>query len=141
VIIDAAHNPHGVAALVRTITEEFDFSSIITVVAPMGDKDVRGILEGLDEIADRVVVTANSSPRSAAINDVEALAHSIYGPDRVTSIPTLTEAIVKAVEQAKLDNDVNDENCAVLITGSVVTAGEARAILRRMSSRESSEVQ
>ena len=141
VIIDAAHNPHGVAALVRTITEEFDFSSIITVVAPMGDKDVRGILEGLDEIADRVVVTANSSPRSAAINDVEALAHSIYGPDRVTSIPTLIDAIVKAVEQAKLDNDVNDENCAVLITGSVVTAGEARAILRRMSSRESSEEQ
>jgi dihydrofolate synthase/folylpolyglutamate synthase len=85
------------------------------------------------------VVTANSSPRSAAINDVEALAHSIYGPDRVTSIPTLIDAIVKAVEQAKLDNDVNDENCAVLITGSVVTAGEARAILRRMSSRESSD--
>jgi folylpolyglutamate synthase/dihydropteroate synthase len=45
---------------------------------------------------------------------------------------------VKAIEQAKLDNDINDENCAVIITGSVVTAGESRAILRRMSSRESS---
>ena len=138
VIVDAAHNPHGIAALVRTIKDEFDFSSLITVVAPMGDKDVRGIFEGLADIADRVVVSANSSTRSAAINDAEAIAHSIYGPDRTIVIPHLSDAIVKAIEQAKLDNDINDENCAVIITGSVVTAGEARAILRRMSSRESS---
>ena len=104
----------------------------------MGDKDVRGIFEGLADIADRVVVSANSSSRSAAINDAEAIVHSIYGPDSTTVITHLSDAIVKAIEQAKLDNDINDENCAVIITGSVVTAGEARAILRRMSSRESS---
>ena len=45
VIIDAAHNPHGAISLKRTIQEEFDFDYIIGVIAPMGDKDVDGILE------------------------------------------------------------------------------------------------
>ncbi len=135
VIVDAGHNPHGISALARTIADEFDFSSLIVVVAPMGDKDVRGILEGLTEIAGRVIVTVNSMPRSAHLSDLTELAHSIFGTDRVTAIPHLSDAILKAVEQAKLENDINDQNCGVLITGSVVTAGEARAIIRRMEKR------
>jgi hypothetical protein len=33
------------------------------------------------------------------------------------------------MEQAKLLNALDDGNCAVLITGSVVTAGEARSFV------------
>ena len=134
VIVDAAHNPHGAAALTLTVSNEFDFSTIIAVVAPMGDKDVIGILEALEPIADRVVLSANSSPRAMDITELERLAKQIFGHDRVTAIPTLSDAIRKSIEQAKLDNDINDGNCAVLITGSVVTAGEGRAIVKKYGS-------
>ncbi|MSV62791.1 MAG: dihydrofolate synthase, partial [Actinobacteria bacterium] len=134
VIVDAAHNPHGAAALTLTVSNEFDFSTIIAVVAPMGDKDVIGILEALEPIADRVVLSANSSPRAMDITELERLAKQIFGHDRVTAIPTLSDAIRKSIEQAKLDNDINDGNCAVLITGSVVTAGEGRTIVKKYGS-------
>lgn len=134
VIVDAAHNPHGAAALTLTVSNEFDFSTIIAVVAPMGDKDVIGILEALEPIADRVVLSANSSPRAMDIAELERLGKQIFGHDRVTAIPTLSDAIRKSIEQAKLDNDINDGNCAVLITGSVVTAGEGRAIVKKYGS-------
>ena len=131
VILDAAHNPHGATALTQTISNEFDFSTIIAVVAPMGDKDVVGILEALEPIADRIVLSSNSSPRVMPVGELERLAKQIFGHDRVSVIPTLSDAIRKSIEQAKLDNDINDGNCAVLITGSVVTAGEGRTIVKK----------
>ena len=135
VIIDAAHNPHGAQSLKRTISEEFDFDSIIGVIAPMGDKDVDGILEELESVVNRVIVSKNSSHRAADLSELRASAQGIFGSERVTAIESLQEALVKAIEQAKLDNGVSDSNTAVLVAGSVVTAGEARGIIRRMKEK------
>jgi len=137
VIIDAAHNPHGAQSLKRTISEEFDFDSIIGVIAPMGDKDVDGILEELESVVNRVIVSKNSSHRAADLSELRASAQGIFGSERVTAIESLQEALVKAIEQAKLDNGVSDSNTAVLVAGSVVTAGEARGIIRRMKEKRS----
>jgi len=135
VIIDAAHNPHGAQSLKRTISEEFDFDSIIGVIAPMGDKDVDGILEELESVVNRVIVSRNSSHRAADLSELKASAQGIFGSERVTAFESLQEALVKAIEQAKLDNGVSDSNTAVLVAGSVVTAGEARGIIRRMKEK------
>ena len=135
VIIDAAHNPHGAQSLKRTLSEEFDFDSIIGVIAPMGDKDVDGILEELESVVNRVIVSRNSSHRAADLSELKASADGIFGSERVTAIESLQEALVKAIEQAKLDNGVSDSNTAVLVAGSVVTAGEARGIIRRMKEK------
>jgi dihydrofolate synthase/folylpolyglutamate synthase len=135
VIIDAAHNPHGAQSLKRTISEEFDFDSIIGVIAPMGDKDVDGILEELESVVNRAIVSKNSSHRAADLSELKASAQGIFGSERVTAIESLQEALVKAIEQAKLDNGVSDSNTAVLVAGSVVTAGEARGIIRRMKEK------
>ena len=135
VIIDAAHNPHGAQSLKKTISEEFDFESIIGVVAPMGDKDVDGILEELESVIGRLIVSKNSSHRAAELSELKSIADGIFGNDRVTAIESLQEALVKAIEQAKLDNGVSDSNTAVLVAGSVVTAGEARGIIGRMKEK------
>ena len=135
VIIDAAHNPHGAQSLKRTLSEEFDFDSIIGVIAPMGDKDVDGILEELESVVNRVIVSKNSSHRAADLSELRASSQGIFGSERVTAIESLQEALVKAIEQAKLDNGVSDSNTAVLVAGSVVTAGEARGIIRRMKEK------
>ncbi|MBU3645185.1 MAG: bifunctional folylpolyglutamate synthase/dihydrofolate synthase [Candidatus Nanopelagicaceae bacterium] len=132
VIIDAAHNPHGAQSLRRTIKEEFDFESIIGVIAPMGDKDVDGIFEELEDVVSQVIVSRNTSHRAADLDELQARANSVFGANRVVAIESLSDAIRSAIDQAKLENAVNDLNSAVLISGSVVTAGEARAIIRKI---------
>lgn len=136
VIIDAAHNPHGAESLRNTIQTEFDFESIVAVVAPMGDKDVDGILESLEGVVSQVIVSKNTSHRAANVAELFDRAQTIFGSNRVTAIDSLDDAIKTAIEQAKLENAVNDLNTAVLIAGSVVTAGESRAIIRRLKEKK-----
>ena len=132
VIVDAAHNPHGAHSLKQTLSEEFDFDAVIGVVAPMGDKDVSGIMEELEGVMSNVIVTRNSSHRAASVDELFDSAREIFGGERVQKFETLESAISAAIEQAKLQNAVQDSNVAVVIAGSVVTAGEARAIVRKL---------
>ncbi len=136
VIIDAAHNPHGAQSLRKTMKDEFDFDTIIAVIAPMGDKDVDGILEELEDVVSHVIVSRNSSHRAAPLSDLKSQAASIFGNDRVTAIESLSEALATGIEQARLHNGVHDSNAAVLVAGSVITAGEARGIIRRMREKK-----
>ena len=132
VIVDAAHNPHGAKSLRKTIESEFDFERIIGVIAIMGDKDVSGILEEFEAIMSQVIVTRNTSHRAAAIDELADSARDVFGNDRVNVAPNLEAAITAAIDEAKMDIAVNDRSCAVLIAGSVISAGEARAIIRKL---------
>lgn len=127
ILLDAAHNPHGAKALAETIANEFTFDAVIGVVASFGDKDVRGILLLLEPIMNEIIVTTNSSPRAMKLSDLEKLANEIFGKDRVTAIETLSAAIDQAIRDAK--RPLSDESVGVLITGSVITVGESRAII------------
>ena len=130
VIIDAAHNPHGAAAISKTINNEFDFELVVGVVAVLGDKDVAGILENLSGCLDYVVLTQNSSARALAADQLAQIASRYFKPEQIEVIGDLAGAITYAVEKVSLANQVSDGVGAVLVTGSVVTAGSARAILR-----------
>lgn len=134
IILDAAHNPHGAAAIADTIQSEFTFDEVIGVFAPMGDKDVRGILLELEQVMDLIIVTANSSPRAMNISELEKYATEIFGSDRVFSAETVTEAVDKAVKDSV--RPLSEDTIGILITGSVVTVGEARAIVRKKFTKE-----
>jgi dihydrofolate synthase/folylpolyglutamate synthase len=97
----------------------------------MGDKDVTGILEALEPVLDRVIVTRNSSHRAADVDELKSEAMEIFGSDRVYASDDLEQGITQAVEMARTSSALNDSSTAVLIAGSVVSAGEARAIIRR----------
>ena len=128
IILDAAHNPHGSIALVETIESEFTFDEIIGVVGVMGDKDVRGILVNFEKFMDSIIVTKNSSSRSMEVSDLANLAIEIFGADRVFSAPTLESAIKKAIKD--LVRPLSDDTLGIVITGSVVTVGEARTYIK-----------
>ena len=134
IIVDAAHNPHGASAIADTIQSEFTFDEVIGIFAPMGDKDVRGILLELEQVMDSVIVTANSSPRSMKVSELEKIASEIFGSDRVFAAPTITDAIDKAVKDCI--RPLSEDTIGILITGSVVTVGEARAIVRKKFAKE-----
>jgi len=134
IILDAAHNPHGAAAIADTIQSEFTFDEVIGIFAPMGDKDVRGILLELEQVMDVIIVTANSSPRAMNISELEKYATEIFGSDRVFSAETVTDAIDKAVRDSV--RPLSEDTIGILVTGSVVTVGEARAIVRKKFTKE-----
>lgn len=128
ILLDSAHNPHGMKASVDTLNEEFDFRRLIGVFAAMADKDVNGMLDLLEPVLDEIIITRNNSSRSADIDTLAAVAVEYFGADRVTVEPRLSSAIEMAIELAEQGDSLS--GAGVLVTGSVVTAGDARILLQ-----------
>ena len=129
IILDAAHNPHGAKAIAETMQSEFTFDEVTGIVALMADKDALGILHELEPILNQIIVTTNSSERSMSVAELNKLATQVFGADRVFAEETLPAAIDRAVKDA--NRPLSDESLAILITGSVVTVGEARTAVRK----------
>jgi dihydrofolate synthase/folylpolyglutamate synthase len=117
VLVDAAHNPAGMAATVAAVRESFDFTRLVGVVGCVAGKDVTGML------------TQNSSPRAIPADELGALAVDVFGADRVSVHPRLFDALESAMELAEAGPDDALGGSGVLVTGSVITAGEARTLL------------
>jgi dihydrofolate synthase / folylpolyglutamate synthase len=121
---------------------------VIAVLAVSADKDVARILDELEPAAAAVVVTKNSSSRSMDPRELAELAQPVFGPDRVHTAERLDDAIELAVSLAdeaaaaiggplaglmagEQELGAAAAGTVVLITGSVVTAGDARILLGR----------
>ncbi len=130
ILIDAAHNPDGATALAVALAAEFSFSRLVGVLAVMKDKDVAGILTALADSFDDVVVTTNSSPRSMAVDDLRDLAVEIFGEEKVHTAARMDQAIALAVDLAEgfAEPGEGAAGTGVMITGSVVSAGDGRAL-------------
>jgi dihydrofolate synthase / folylpolyglutamate synthase len=131
ILLDAAHNPHGMAATAATLGEEFDFRRLVAVVAVLGDKDASGLLELLEPVCDAVVATRNSSTRAMPAARLGAVAAEVFGEDRVRVADTLADAVEVAVALAEEDIDTGLGGVGVVITGSVFTVADARRLLSR----------
>jgi dihydrofolate synthase / folylpolyglutamate synthase len=131
ILLDAAHNPHGMAATVTALEEEFAFRRLIAVVSILQDKDAHAILELLEPVVDAIVVTRNTSTRSMPVPELAAVATEIFGEERVRVEPALPDAIEAAVALAESDLDSELSGAGVLITGSVFTVADARRLLKK----------
>jgi dihydrofolate synthase/folylpolyglutamate synthase len=129
IILDAAHNPHGAKAIAETLQTEFTFDDVTGIVALMADKDALGILQALEPVMNQIIVTTNSSERSMSVADLTKLANQVFGADRVFAAGSLPEAIDKAIQDSV--RPLSEESLAIVITGSVVTVGEARTAVRK----------
>jgi folylpolyglutamate synthase/dihydrofolate synthase len=141
-IVDAAHNPAGMAATVGALSEAFALTDLIAILAVSEDKDVPAILDELEPVTSELVVTTNSSPRSTDPGKLAELAGAVFGPDRVRAVSRLDDAIELGVTLA---DEADARSVAtggapgtalVLITGSVITAGDARKLLTRAAPGE-----
>jgi len=130
IILDAAHNPAGMAATAAAIEEAFTFTHLTGVFAASRDKDVPGMLSELEPLLDEIVVTHNSSDRSMDPGEAAVIAAEIFGEERVRSADRIEDAIEDAVALADEAVEAGlPGGAAVLITGSVITAGDARKLL------------
>ncbi|MGF3055087.1 bifunctional folylpolyglutamate synthase/dihydrofolate synthase [Microbacterium sp. YY-01] len=121
VLVDAAHNPHGAAALARALHDYFDFDEWGVVLGVLADKDAAGIVEQLAPRAAHIFATVPQSDRST---DADAVADAAehFGVS-VTVHPHLDDAARTAREWA-----AESARRAVIIAGSIVLAGEALSL-------------
>ncbi|MGH3301986.1 MAG: bifunctional folylpolyglutamate synthase/dihydrofolate synthase [Streptosporangiaceae bacterium] len=131
VIVDGAHNPGGMAATVEALTEAFSFTDLVAVVSVFADKDVPGILGELEPTVSRLIATTNSSARALPARELAEIAATVLGPDRVTVAERLDDAIELGVALADEADALagGPGQAGLLITGAIVTAGEARVLL------------
>ena len=132
IVLDAAHNPHGAEAVGAALEDSFSFSPLVGVMGVMEDKDHEGLLNAFEPHLAHLVCTQNSTSRSMSAAMLGRAAAEIFGEDRVSVVPDLAEAIDRAATLAEAGEaiDVSIGAGAVLITGSVVTVGEARTMLK-----------
>jgi dihydrofolate synthase/folylpolyglutamate synthase len=127
VLIDGAHNPAGAAALAAALEDAFNFDKLVAVVAVLDDKDAAGLLEELEPVVTSVVATTNSSPRALPAAVLADAARDVFGDDRVEVADRLDDAIDVAVASAESQAAMG--GAGVIVTGSIVTVGEARHLL------------
>ncbi len=121
VVVDAAHNPHGAAALAQALDDSFDFDEWGLVLGILADKDAAGIVARLAPSAAHVFATAPESDRAS---DADTIADLVEQAGfRATVHPSLADAADAAREWA-----ASSDRRAVVIAGSVVLAGEAIAL-------------
>jgi dihydrofolate synthase/folylpolyglutamate synthase len=140
IVLDAAHNPHGARATAEALEDSFTFNPLVGVVGVMADKDYEGVLEAFEHVFAEVVCTQNSTSRGMPAEELAEVARGIFGSDRVHVAARLDDAIEQAATIAETQGVYGSGG--VLVTGSVITVGEARAMLKprdRESRRERHE--
>jgi len=119
-VLDGAHNPAGVAAVLATLRDTFHFDRLLVVCGVLGDKDLDGIIAPLAAAADAFWATEPAQPRAAPATGVADVA------ERHGASPIEEPDVTAAVEDAREEADKSD---LVLVTGSLTTVAEAREAL------------
>lgn len=128
ILIDTAHNPPAARATIDAVAESHDFEPLIGVVAMMRDKAADEVLEIFAEQMQQVVVTTvSSTDRGRTVDDLAAVAETVWPAGQVHRAATMAEALDLAVMLA----DTASAHAGVLVAGSVIAAGEARDLLKR----------
>ena len=128
IMIDGAHTPESVACALKAVAAHIDFDSLIVVFGCSDDKDIDGMLKGVQSGADKVIFTcATGNPRA---NDPEELRDRFeqLHNTMVDSRPTLREAINAAAV------GIGGQDLIIVI-GSFYLAGETKRLIESRASR------
>ena len=136
IILDGGHNINAAESLRAALEENYNFEQLVGVVAMMADKQVEQYLGILEPVLSQIVVTENSwRDRVMPADELEKIAIDVFGADRVIKEPNLRDAIQTAVNLVDADDELGvGYGHGVLICGSFVTAGDARAMLKEHAS-------
>lgn len=111
IVLDGAHNPAGIEALVASLPEVLaGRRPAVAVVSVLDDKDAGAMLNALAPIVDSILVTRSGHARAASAEDLAALADGLGIPARVVPGP------VDALRAARLETGPDG---VVLVTGSL----------------------
>jgi dihydrofolate synthase/folylpolyglutamate synthase len=130
-VLDGAHNPDAVRALVQSLPGVVGKRPLALVLGVLEDKDAVGMLAPLLAVAERAWFTAPPSARALSPAALQSLARQL-GFDRVACEPSPARALADAQRWA------GERGGAVLATGSVYLVGDLLGALEREGSAEES---
>ena len=107
IIIDGAHNIHGINALVESVKNKYRNKKIKIVFTALFDKLIKEMIEALDTIADSYYFTTIVDKRATEISLFEGLTKKPY-----QLIENVEKALKKAVKELNTDE-------ILIITGSL----------------------
>ncbi len=128
IIVDAAHNPAGAAALRAGIEDAFGFQKVVGIFSAMGDKNVEGILAEMEPLLDVVVTLPMEGERAMEPVELAKIAQEVFGPEQTYAAPNLLDAVDQAVSLTE-EGNLPADAVGIIIFGSVVLAGQARQLL------------
>ena len=120
VVLDVAHNPDGLSALVKALSEAFAFDRVVFVVGILKDKDHRGMIAELTRLPSAIIFTQPAFERSESPDELQRIAQEVGCPASVTT------DVAGALEAAFAEATSTDLIC---VTGSHYVVGEARSHL------------
>jgi dihydrofolate synthase/folylpolyglutamate synthase len=126
-VLDGAHNPDAVAALVDSLPEVFDArppKPLALVLGVLEDKDAAGMLAALMPLVERAWFTAPPSSRALSPAALQSLARQL-GFEATACEPKPARALEQARRWAA------ERGGAVLATGSVYLVGDLLGQLER----------
>ena len=123
-VLDGAHNPDGMEALVGTVDDIYYGSRVLVVMGVLADKAVGQIVELARHMADEFIITEPDNPRKMPADELAAMLTSKGKECIVCPVPA--DAVKKAREMA-------DDYDVVICAGSLYLIGEIRKLLREGS--------
>jgi dihydrofolate synthase / folylpolyglutamate synthase len=123
-VLDGAHNPHAIAALVESLEEVLGRAPLALVLGVLEDKDAAAMLAALLGHVERAWFTAPPNSRALSPAALQSLARQL-GFDAAVCEPQPARALVQAREWAA------EHDGAVLATGSVYLVGDLLNSLAR----------
>jgi dihydrofolate synthase/folylpolyglutamate synthase len=119
IVLDGAHNPAGVVALVSALDAEYPGRAVHLVFGVFGDKDSEPMMRALFPRCAALYLTPIDSPRSRSPDAYVALARTLC-----PSVQTAGSA-AEALEQAR----TSAGGGLVVVAGSLALVGEVRKLL------------
>ncbi len=131
ILIDGAHNPAAVRALMRCVGAYVPYDSMICIFGCCEDKDIPAMLDRLALGGDKVIFTrAKGTPRAAEPEELHRLFSEQSGKMSQVAA-TLPEALDLATRAVGRDD-------LICITGSFYLAGEAKKYLEQLARKHQS---
>jgi dihydrofolate synthase/folylpolyglutamate synthase len=121
VVLDGAHNPEGVKALVEELHRRRQGRNVKLLFATMADKDWDIMVRGLSSAVDEVVFTRVNMERSA---DPRMLAEKLGKQQIPHRVITDSRAALKTLLDEANDRDL------IVVAGSLYLLGEVRPMLQ-----------
>jgi dihydrofolate synthase/folylpolyglutamate synthase len=124
-LLDAAHNPAGAAALASYLREVWP-EGVVLVFGAMADKDIDGMLAALAPAARDIIVTQVEGGRAAALDTLAATARAHFTrPSSVRAIADPRHAIDTALAAGP----------AVCVAGSIFLLGGVLSYVDGLAAR------
>lgn len=123
VVLDGAHNPEGIGALVEELGDWRPGRRVRLLFATMADKEWDIMLRAVTPAVDEVVLTRVEMERSA---DPRQMAGTMLGPIPHRVMPNSQQALRMLLDEARADD-------LIIVAGSLYLLGEVRPMLEEIA--------